>query len=81
MIAGSNIVTGVTIMFAFAAQYFDKPGPGPVIILSTLLSIALWTACLIWAGPAEAEDKLVFKWTIGLVVMMFASAVLAGLTG
>lgn len=80
MVAGSNLVTAVTVLFVIAAQYFDKPGPGPVIILSILLSIALWTASLIWAGPAEAEDRWVYKSTVGLVTLMFASAVLAGLT-
>ena len=62
--------TCFSILLVFLTQSLDMPGPGPMIILSILLAIAFWTAGLIWAGPAEYEDKWVFKSTVGLVILM-----------
>jgi len=51
--------------------------PGPIIVLSILLSIAVWTASLIWAGPADAEDKRVFLVTVGMMALMILSVLAA----
>ena len=80
-VMASNTVTAGTIAVVVIFQGFDWPGPGILIVASILLSIALWTASLIWAGPAEKEDRLVFLATVGLMGLTVLSALLIGLAG
>ncbi len=74
----TSAIVGVIALFVFFAQGFDLPGPGVIMITSTLLSVVFWTASLIWAGPATREDRLVFTGTIILTFLMFISAPILG---
>ena len=71
-------IVGLVALFVFFTQGFDLPGPGLIMIPSTMLSVAFWTASLIWAGPATREDRLVFTGTIILTVLMFISGPILG---
>jgi len=76
--AGTSGLVGLIALFVFFTQGFDLPGAGIVMIPSTLLSVAFWTASLIWAGPATTEDKFIFVGTIVLTFLMFISAPILG---
>ena len=69
---------GATALIVFLTQWFELPGAGLLMIPSTLLSIAFWTASLIWAGPATCEDRQVFIGTCVLALLMFISAPVLG---
>lgn len=71
-------LVGLAALFVFFTQGFEIPGAALVMLPATLLSIAFWTASLIWAGPPTREDRFVFVGTAILVCLMFVSAPLLG---
>lgn len=72
----SNYVTTATFVLLFLFQGFDWPGFALVIAASILSSIALWTASLIWTGPAEKEDRQVFVATSALMFCLFVTSLI-----
>ena len=72
------VLVGVTALYVFFTQSFEIPGAALVMLPATLLSIAFWTASLIWAGPPTREDRLVFTGAAVLISMMLVSAPVLG---
>ena len=79
-VAAFTYIPAFGILVLTVKQGFQAPGIGFVVALSILFSLAFWTASLIWAGPAEVEDKWAIKITLTLLALMGIIIAFARLT-